>query len=153
MQSSFTARSAYGDMVMEEQMDGGLVIQVRDGIESSQIRLTPDQASALRTWLDSQPPAAPVVRTAGGIVAYQSKGGRVLRCLAHAPDLERVDIGDFHQLTSEDLPDGGICTYLDCGRDVLIPLKHPTVVRTASGIDYVAWRNRIRRAAGQHPEA
>jgi hypothetical protein len=86
MQSSFTARSAYGDMVMEEQMDGGLVIQVRDGIESSQIRLTPDQVSALRIWLDSMPPAAPVVRTAGGI-------------------------------------------------------------------DYVAWRNRIRRAAGQHPEA
>ncbi len=108
MQSSFTARSAYADMVVEEQPDGGAVIQVNNLVGSltpmrwtekddeatvrgdrvsASIRLTPDQVSALRVWLETdRSPAAPVVRTAGGI-------------------------------------------------------------------DYAAWRNRIRRAAGQHPEA
>ncbi len=33
------------------------------------------------------------------------------------------------------------------------PTASGPLVRTASGLDYVAWRNRIRRAARQHPEA
>ena len=52
-----------------------------------------------------------------GVVAYRSSGARVLRCLTHAP----VDLAGFTPVTSEDLPDGGICTYSTCGADVLIP--------------------------------
>lgn len=51
------------------------------------------------------------------IVAYRSNGGRLLRCLAHSKDIAG---DDFVPVASEDLPDGGICTYPDCGRDVLI---------------------------------
>lgn len=59
--------------------------------------------------------------TAPDVVAYQSNGGRLLRCLAHAPEWAAILCGDFHPVTSEDLPDGGLCTFLDCGVDVLIP--------------------------------
>ncbi|MCX4911846.1 hypothetical protein [Streptomyces sp. NBC_00878] len=52
------------------------------------------------------------------ILAYRSVGGRILRCLTHIPQ-EPGD--DFTPLTSGDLPDGGICTFPDCGADVLIP--------------------------------
>lgn len=54
------------------------------------------------------------------VVAYRSNGGRLLRCIAHAPEWAAILCGDFHPVTSEDLPDGGICTYPDCGADVLI---------------------------------
>lgn len=63
------------------------------------------------------------------IVAYRSRGGRLLRCLAHHPGREAIDSGDFRPVTADELPDGGICTYptsagslsLRCGVDVLIP--------------------------------
>lgn len=61
---------------------------------------------------ESTQPALDVNR----VVAYRSQGGRILRCLAHAPS----DLTGFVPVTSEDLPDGGICTLPDCGRDVLI---------------------------------
>lgn len=56
-------------------------------------------------------------READRIVAWRSLGGRILRCLNHVPPEPE---GDFAPVTSEDLPDGGICTYPDCGADVLI---------------------------------
>jgi hypothetical protein len=63
------------------------------------------------------------------IVAYRSRGGRLLRCLAHHPGREAIGSGDFRPVTADELPDGGICTYptpagslsLRCGVDVLIP--------------------------------
>jgi hypothetical protein len=59
-------------------------------------------------------------------VAYQSAGGRLLRCIAHAPEWLLILNGDFRPVTSGDLPDGGVCTYplsIDerCGVDALIP--------------------------------
>ncbi|MET7944248.1 hypothetical protein [Streptomyces sp. NPDC005302] len=57
------------------------------------------------------------------IVGYKSKGGRLLRCLAHHPGNESVDSGDFYPVASDDLPDGGVCTI--CGTDVL---SQPAVV-------------------------
>lgn len=51
------------------------------------------------------------------IVAYRSLGGRILRCLNHIPPEPE---GDFVPVTAEDLPDGGLCTYPECGVDVLI---------------------------------
>ncbi|MCX5365888.1 hypothetical protein OG864_45140 [Streptomyces sp. NBC_00124] len=54
------------------------------------------------------------------VVAYRSDGGRLLRCLRHVPP-PAARHADFHPVTSEDLPDGGVCTYPDCGADVLIP--------------------------------
>ena len=59
------------------------------------------------------------------IVAFRSRGGRLLRCLAHTPGAVAVADGEFDAVTAEDLPDGGICTYPDCGVDVLIP-QEPT---------------------------
>lgn len=52
----------------------------------------------------------------GHVVAYRSNGGRLLRCLQHAPELPDRS---FYPVTAEDLEDGGICTHPDCGVDVL----------------------------------
>lgn len=54
-----------------------------------------------------------------GVVAYRSADGRILRCLEHAPD-PSLSV-ELTPVTSEDLPDGGVCTDLWCGIDVLIP--------------------------------
>ncbi|MET9813196.1 hypothetical protein [Streptomyces sp. NPDC006355] len=66
----------------------------------------------LRRMADEAQPAE------AGIVAYRSKGDRILRCLSHVPPESE---GDFDPVTSDDLPDGGICTHPACGVDVLIP--------------------------------
>ncbi len=58
------------------------------------------------------------------VVAYRSTGARVLRCLSHYPDNAAFREGDLHPVTSEDLPDGGLCTK--CGVDVLIPQQPST---------------------------
>lgn len=60
------------------------------------------------------------------IVAFRSREGRLLRCLAHTPGAVAVADGEFDAVTSDDLPDGGVCTFLvsldeRCGVDVLIP--------------------------------
>lgn len=57
------------------------------------------------------------------VVAYRSDGGRLLNCLRHVPP-PAARHADFHPVTAEDLPDGGICTYPDCGVDVLIPQEN-----------------------------
>lgn len=59
------------------------------------------------------------------IVAFRSRGGRLLRCLAHTPGAVAVADGEFDAVTAEELPDGGICTYPECGVDVLIPQEPP----------------------------
>jgi hypothetical protein len=51
------------------------------------------------------------------IVAYQSPGGTALFCTRHRDELSPY----WPPVFSEDLPDGGICTYSTCGVDVLIP--------------------------------
>lgn len=50
------------------------------------------------------------------VVAYRSRDSRSLYCTAHAGELFGLS---YEPVTAEDLPDGGICTYPDCGRDVL----------------------------------
>lgn len=52
-----------------------------------------------------------------GVVAYRSENGRILRCLQHAPD-PSLSI-ELTPVTAEDLSDGGICTDLWCGVDLL----------------------------------
>ena len=55
---------------------------------------------------------------AGRIVAYRSPQARSLYCVRHRGELFGAV---FTPVTSEDLPDGGLCTFPDCGVDVLIP--------------------------------
>ncbi|MFJ4990033.1 hypothetical protein ACIP9H_40335 [Streptomyces sp. NPDC088732] len=77
-------------------------------------------AAVCAAWisdLDTRVRPAPAATRAP--VAYQSRGGRLLRCLRHAPGRSVLDSGDMVPVTSDDLPDGGICTYPDCGVDVL----------------------------------
>lgn len=52
------------------------------------------------------------------IVAYRSPQGRSLYCTRHVDELFGAV---FTPVTSDDLPDGGLCTFPDCGADVLIP--------------------------------
>ena len=70
----------------------------------------------------------------GRIVGYRFRYGRSLRCLAHPPF--GLDSGNYEPVTSEDLPDGGTCTFTrhgeECGVDVLIP-QQPAVGRSAGG--------------------
>ena len=70
----------------------------------------------------------PTPPDADRIVAYRSHGGRILRCLAHIPTSA---MDDFTPVASEDLPDGGICTYPDCGTDVLIDTPDDNEQHTA----------------------
>lgn len=87
--------------------------------------------AVIEAALDEPQKPTPKRTHAADVVAYRSRGGRLLRCLAHHPGQEGIDNGDFVEVTSEDLPDGGICTYptamdATCGVDVLITPKEPT---------------------------
>jgi hypothetical protein len=82
--------------------------QMGDPPYSNRDRLAAEEQPAVVSQPDEE---------ADRIVAYRSTGARVLRCLLHAPS----DLTGFTPVTSDDLPDGGICTFPDCGADVLIP--------------------------------
>jgi hypothetical protein len=60
--------------------------------------------------------AAAMAETDPEVVAYQSYGGRMLRCLNHKPE----NMDGFVPVAADDLEDGGVCTFPDCGADVLI---------------------------------
>jgi len=77
------------------------------------VTMSGDQFAALLREQQGLPTPAVEER----IVAYRSLGGRILRCLNHVPP-EPGD--DFVPVTSDDLPDGGLCTHPQCGVDVLI---------------------------------
>ncbi|WP_198533186.1 hypothetical protein [Streptomyces sp. AcH 505] len=86
----------------------------------SQCPGVPDEATAWTgaTELASDRAIAALVAT--GIVGYQQSQGRLLHCLAHKPaPVSRY--ADFHDVTADDLDDGGICVHPRCGRDLLIP--------------------------------
>jgi hypothetical protein len=51
-------------------------------------------------------------------VGYRSRDGRALYCTRHTGEI--FGFG-WRPVDSDDLPDGGICTYPDCGADVVIP--------------------------------
>ncbi|MFF8297708.1 hypothetical protein ACF07M_20240 [Streptomyces globisporus] len=55
---------------------------------------------------------------AAGVVGYRQNQGRLLHCLAHKP-APASRYADFHEVGADDLDDGGICVYRDCGRDLL----------------------------------
>ncbi|MEV6854727.1 hypothetical protein AB0M89_13070 [Streptomyces microflavus] len=55
---------------------------------------------------------------ATSVVGYRQDQGRLLHCLAHKPaPVSRW--ADFREVGADDLDDGGICVYRDCGRDLL----------------------------------
>jgi hypothetical protein len=87
-------------------------------------------ASVIQAWISDGDRRAettlPRPSDTDRVVAYRSAGGRALRCLQHRPSDDAFTNGDFHPVTSEDLPDGGICTFPvsgdeRCSVDVLIP--------------------------------
>jgi hypothetical protein len=55
-----------------------------------------------------------------GIVAYRSRDGRQLRCLAHAPDPRLVGLDWFPLVDAEVEGDASTCTERGCGTDVLV---------------------------------
>ncbi|MBL1100115.1 hypothetical protein [Streptomyces coffeae] len=61
---------------------------------------------------------------ATGLVGYQQDRGRLLHCLHHKP-APASRYADFHEVTAEDLPDGGICVHPSCGADLLAVLPTP----------------------------
>jgi hypothetical protein len=58
---------------------------------------------------------------AAGLVGYRQDRGRLLHCLAHKP-APASRHADFHEVSAEDLPDGGICVHPTCGADLLASL-------------------------------
>lgn len=75
---------------------------------------------AAAAWQKAEARATATPAPEPGVVAYRSPGGSVLRCLLHAPDQSLIDHGNYSPVASEDLEDGGVCTYPGCGVDVLI---------------------------------
>jgi len=64
------------------------------------------------------PPGDEQRLAATGLVGYRQDRGRLLHCLAHKPaPVSRY--ADFHTVSADDLPDGGICVHPRCGRDLL----------------------------------
>lgn len=63
---------------------------------------------------------------ATGLVGYRQNQGRLLHCLAHKP-VPASRYADFHEVMADDLPDGGICVYRHCGRDLLAQWPTPEV--------------------------
>jgi hypothetical protein len=59
-------------------------------------------------------------RAATGLVGYRQGRGALLHCLAHKP-APASRWADFHEVTADDLDDGGICVHPRCGRDLLAP--------------------------------
>ncbi|MER7971040.1 hypothetical protein ABTX35_18935 [Streptomyces sp. NPDC096080] len=59
-------------------------------------------------------------RAARGLVGYRQGRGTLLHCLAHKPAPASRWV-DFHEVTADDLSDGGICVHPRCGRDLLAP--------------------------------
>src|SRR5690606_8290441 len=55
---------------------------------------------------------------ATGLVGYRQGRGQLLHCLHHKP-VPASRWADFHEVTAEDLPDGGICVHPRCGADLL----------------------------------
>ena len=88
----------------------------RDGLSVQEI------GTAMRHWADreEQPSAGEqqneTPEAEAPVVAYRSRDSRSLYCTAHAGELFGLS---YEPVTAEDLPDGGICMYPDCGRDVL----------------------------------
>lgn len=74
-------------------------------------------ADRVRVWANELAAETQTVDT-GRIVAYRSPQGRSLYCTRHVDELFGAV---FTPVTSDDLPDGGLCTFPDCGVDVLIP--------------------------------
>jgi hypothetical protein len=70
------------------------------------------------------------VRAATGLVGYRQGNGSLLHCLAHKP-APASRWADFHEVTAEDLEDGGICVHPRCGRDLLA--RWPAAVPPAGG--------------------
>jgi hypothetical protein len=56
--------------------------------------------------------------SATGVVGYRQDQGRLLHCLHHKP-VPASRWADFHEVTADDLPDGGICVHPRCGADLL----------------------------------
>jgi hypothetical protein len=55
---------------------------------------------------------------AAGLVGYRQDRGRLLHCLAHKP-APASRHADFHEVSADDLPDGGICVHPTCRADLL----------------------------------
>lgn len=93
---------------------GGLARYARDsfGIKFGIEAPAPAPAPA------AEQPPADTGEEADRIVAYSSPGGTALYCTRHSGEVFGTT---FEPIASEDLPDGGICTYPECGADVLIP--------------------------------
>lgn len=111
-------------------------------LTASQANTAPDgQRQPLPPERPSHGHTEPRLSRADRVVAYRSPGGRILRCLLHVPD----DTSNLTPVTSDDLLDGGMCTYPfpECGRDVLtfaddwpIPRKVCRATRTRTGGGY-----------------
>jgi hypothetical protein len=101
-----------------------LCIAVRLGIGYVPVEIVPPRSD----------PPGPVVPAQPGNdtktpVGYRSRDGRALYCTRHTGEIFGFD---WRPVDSDDLPDGGICTYPDCGADVLIP-QQPKEARPPVG--------------------
>jgi hypothetical protein len=67
---------------------------------------------------DIAPPGEVQHLAATGLVGYRQDQGRLLHCLMHKP-APASRYADFHEVTAEDLDDGGMCVHPRCGRDLL----------------------------------
>jgi hypothetical protein len=116
----------------------------RTGVNRAELRRMADEAQP--TQPDTAPPSPATepwrgatelatdreiaARAATGMVGYRQGRGTLLHCLAHKP-APASRWADFHEVTAEDLEDGGICVHPRCGRDLLA--RWPAAVPPAGG--------------------
>ncbi|WP_097866545.1 hypothetical protein [Streptomyces sp. rh34] len=99
-----------------ESETGQYAASVAAGIGRDLRRLADEAAAGVQQTTEGE------TKAPGGelpIVGYRSHTGKILRCIACAPSPYLIRTGEFVPVDSEDLPDGGFCTWHECGRDVL----------------------------------
>lgn len=96
------------------------------------------EATAWRGATELAPDRVITALATTGLVGYRQNSGRLLHCLAHKP-APASRYADFHEVTADDLDNGGTCVHPDCGRDLLTPWPTAPVTQQPAAEPRTTW--------------